>query len=188
MMRAYPDAPLYTALYEPDLTFPDFKEADIRTLPLDRMRAFRKDHRLALPLLAPAFSALTVDADVVLCSSSGWAHGVRARGLKLVYCHTPARWLYQEARYLRGRPRREGAVLKILQGTLRRWDQRAARSADRYFTQSTAVRDRIRQVYDLDAELLPAPYALEPSGQVESLPGLPTAFYLCVSRLLPYKN
>ena len=47
----------------------------------------------AFPFLAPAFSAMHVDADVVVCSSSGWAHGVRTAAPKVVYCHAVARWL-----------------------------------------------------------------------------------------------
>ena len=33
----------------------------------------------------------------IVCSTSGWAHGLRAteRTTKVVYCHNPARWLYQ---------------------------------------------------------------------------------------------
>ena len=64
-----------------------------------------RNHRAALPLLAPSFSRLRVSADVVICSSSGWAHGTQVEGRKIVYCHTPARWLYQPDRYLRGRGR-----------------------------------------------------------------------------------
>ena len=72
------------------------------TLPLDRVALLRDHHRLALPVLAPAFSRLTVDAEVTICSSSGWAHGAHVTGAKVVYCHNPARWLYQPDHYLAG--------------------------------------------------------------------------------------
>ena len=101
LTRAFPGAPLHTSLYEPAATFPAFAAVDVRPLPLNRLGPLRRNHRLALPLLAPAFSRLRVDADVVICSSSGWAHGARVTGRKIVYCHTPARWLYQPGRYLR---------------------------------------------------------------------------------------
>jgi len=68
---------------------------EVRTLPLNRSATLRRNHRLALSLLAPAFSRLRVAAEVVVCSSSGWAHGAQVEGRKIVYCHTPARWLYQ---------------------------------------------------------------------------------------------
>jgi glycosyltransferase involved in cell wall biosynthesis len=71
---------------------------------------------------------------------------------------------------------------------LRRWDRRAAASADLYLTSSTAVRERIREAYGIPAELVPPPYAIDPGGPREALPDVEPGFYLCVSRLLPYKN
>src|SRR4051794_5927491 len=76
LARAFPGAPIYTSVYEPDTTFPEFAHLDVRTTPLNRLQPLRRRHRLALPMLAPAFSNVHVDADVVVCSSSGWAHGV----------------------------------------------------------------------------------------------------------------
>src|SRR4051812_17705186 len=102
MNRAFPDAPIYTSLYDPDGTYPEFATIDVRTAPLNRVPALCRYHRGAFPVLAPTFSAMNIDADVVVCSSSGWAHGVRTAGYKIVYCHAPARWLYQTDRYLAG--------------------------------------------------------------------------------------
>jgi glycosyltransferase involved in cell wall biosynthesis len=188
MLKAFPGAPVYTSLYHPDGTFDDFRHADVRRGFLDRVAPLRRRHRLALPLLAPAFSRLRVDADIAVCSSSGWAHGAAVRGRKVVYCHTPARWLYQTDRYLGGRGGAARLAVGMLGVPLRRWDRRAARSADRYLANSTVVRDRIRAVYGIDAELLPPPPALGPDGPVRPVDGLEPGFFLCVSRLLPYKN
>ena len=71
-------------------------------MPIDHIHFLKANHRAAFPILAPAFARLTVSADVVLCSSSGWSHMVTARGLKAVYCHTPARWLYRRQEHLGG--------------------------------------------------------------------------------------
>lgn len=189
MLRAFPNAPLYTSLYDPGRTFPAFRDTDVRTLPLNRLPPLRRWHRLALPLLAPAFSRLDVSADVVLCSSSGWAHGIGvSRGRKIVYCYTPARWLYQTGRYLRGGSLAATATLTLLRPYLLRWDRRAARTADRYLTSSTAVAERISDIYGLDATVLPPPHTIDPRGPRSALEDVVPGFYLCVSRLLPYKN
>ena len=188
LTRAFPDAPLHTSLYEPAATFPEFAAVDIRPLSLNRLAPLRDRHRLALPLLAPAFSRLRLDEDVVVCSSSGWAHGAHAAGRKIVYCHTPARWLYQPERYLRGRGLALRGMASVLRPALERWDRRAAASADRYLANSSAVAERIRRIYGLDAEVLPPPPALEPGGPTNRVVGLEPGFVLCVSRLLPYKN
>jgi glycosyltransferase involved in cell wall biosynthesis len=188
MVRTFPGAPLYTSLFDPDGTYPDFRSADVRTLAIDAVPLLRRRHRLALPILAWSFARLSISADVVLCSSSGWAHGVQTTGRKIVYCYTPARWLYQTDRYLRGRHAIARASLSVLRSHLMAWDRRAAASADRYVTTSSAVRDRIRDVYGIEAEVLPPPPALDPRGPQRAVAGMQSGFLLCVSRLLPYKN
>ncbi len=188
MQKAFPNAPLYTSLYDPEGTLPAFRGTDVRTLAVNRVGALRRNHRLALPLLAPLFSRLRVRADVTICSSSGWSHGVRAEGRKLVYCYAPARWLYQPDRYLGDRRGGAKTVLSALTPLLRGWDRRAAHTADRYVTSSTMMRESIRTVYGIDAELLPPPHTIDPAGPRRQVDGVEPGFLLCVSRLLPYKN
>lgn len=184
----YPAAPIHTSLYDPDGTFPEFAGLDVRTMALDRLALFRRHHRLALPVLAPAFSRLQVDAGVVICSSSGWAHGAKVHGRKVVYCHTPARWLYQSDRYLDGQSTASAAALSLMAPPLRAWDRRAAASADRYLVNSTAVQRRVSELYGIDAEVVPPPVDVDPGGVQEPIAGLDPGFVLCVSRLLAYKN
>jgi glycosyltransferase involved in cell wall biosynthesis len=188
LTRAFPGAPLVTSLYEPDGTFPEFAAVDVETMPIDRIGLLRRHHRAALPLLAPSFSRLRIEADVVVCSSSGWAHGAHVEGRKIVYCHTPARWLYQPDRYLRGRGRVVRAAAGVLEAPLKRWDRSAARSADLYLANSTVVAERIKALYGIEAQVLSPPPALTPDGPVEEIEGLQPGYVLCVSRLLPYKN
>jgi glycosyltransferase involved in cell wall biosynthesis len=188
MMKAFPGAPVHTSLFHPEGTFPEFGSADVRMSQLDRIGVLRRNHRLAVPLLAPAFSTRRVDADVVLCSSSGWAHGVRTTGRKIVYCYSPARWLYQGDRYIgAGRALQQGA-LAVMRPPLLRWDRRQALSANRYVTLSSVVRDRIRAAYGIDAEVLPPPHTVDPDGPFRARVDVDAGFFLCIARLLPYKN
>jgi glycosyltransferase involved in cell wall biosynthesis len=185
---SYPDAAIHTSLYDPAGTFPGFAEHDVRTLPLDRVALLRDHHRLALPLLAPAFSRLHVDAEVTICSSSGWAHGAHASGAKVVYCHNPARWLYQTDQYLAGSSSLAAVGLALLTPPLRRWDSRAAATADRYLVNSRAVRARVADIYGIDADVVPPPVDIDVAGPRRPVPGVEPGFLLCVSRLLAYKN
>lgn len=191
MARTFPDAPIYTTLYDADSTFPEFRDLDVRASRLNRIPIVRRNHRVALPLL-PLFSQrIRIDADVVIASSSGWAHGFATNGRKIVYCHSPARWLYQPDRYLgdHGSALVSGA-LRLMSPGLRRWDRRAASTADSYLANSTVVQEGIQQTYGLASTIVPAPYAAGPTGTDESVgAGLPRAgYFLVVSRLLPYKN
>jgi len=195
MARAFPDAPIFTTLYDPENTYPEFAGHDIVTSPLNRIGPVRRDHRLGLPLLARAASRFRVEADVVLVSSSGWAHGFRHTGRTLVYCYSPARWLYQTDTYLGGRAHRSvrGLGLLFLRPALIRWDRRAARGNDRYLAISRVVRDRIVQTYGIEAAIVPAPHSMSaddeqtPVAQLEDWADS-QGYTLIVSRLLPYKN
>lgn len=198
LAKGFPDAPLHVTLYHQPTTFPEFSEFDVRPSALNRVAVLRRFHRLALPFLAAAASRIRVDADVTLVSSTGWAHGVRTSGRKVVYCHAPARWLYQTGRYvgshqgrgLRGRcyGLAVATAVATLGPLLRRWDQAAARSADRYLANSTVTKQAIREAYGIEAEVLPPPPALLPAGAERAVPGVEPGYFLCVARLLGYKN
>jgi glycosyltransferase involved in cell wall biosynthesis len=189
MSDAFPAAPIYTSLYEPEATFPEFAGRDIRTLWVNRLAPLRTHHRLAFPLLGPAFSSLNVDADILLCSSSGWAHAARTTGRKFVYCHSPAKWLYRSDEYLGAAPKSFArAALRALERPLRVWDAHAARSAETYVANSTAIAALILAVYGLNAEVVPPPVVLDASGPRSPAAGVEPGFFLSVARPLPYKN
>ncbi|QJW35968.1 glycosyltransferase [Cellulosimicrobium protaetiae] len=194
---AFPGSPMYTTLHDPAGTFPEFDGLDLRTSALDRAGLLRRHHRVALPFLAPAVDRQRVDADVLLASSTGWAHGYRGARRTVVYCHAPARWLYQRDRYLgpaegstahRARRRAAAAALGLLSPGLRRWDGAAARRADVYLANSTVTQRAIRDAYGIEAEVLAPPPAMLPDGEERAVPGVEPGFLLCVARLLPYKN
>ncbi|MET3708941.1 glycosyltransferase involved in cell wall biosynthesis [Arthrobacter sp. UYEF6] len=195
MHRAFPDATIYTTLYDPDRTFPEFANAKIVTSPLNRIAMLRKDHRLALPFLAFASSALKVPGDVVVMSSTGWAHGFTARGRRYVYCHSPARWLYLTDQYL-GKSAWSsptGWALAVLRPFLTLWDKRAAALGDVYVGNSTVVQKRLHDVYGKRVDIFHPPHSVSIDGPREPIDGLDDfighgGHFLVVSRLLPYKN
>ena len=193
--KAFPDAPLYTTLHNPPATYPEFADADLRLSPLNRVPAFRHDHRLALPFLGGAVQRLVVrDADVVLASTTAFMHGITTGDIPLVvYCHSPARFVYLLDEYL-GKPAHRSPVglgLLALRPYLRRWDQRAARHAVRYLCNSRVVAERIERVYGFEAVVIPPPHAVDALGEQQPPPVLADwhdGYQLVVSRLLPYKN
>jgi glycosyltransferase involved in cell wall biosynthesis len=189
LVRAFPDAQVHTLLYDPEGTFPEFRDVEVVTSPLNRVVPLRRHHRAALPLLAPAASRMTVDADVTVVSTSGWAHGFDVRGRSVVYCHNPARWLYQGEDYLGARSRSlAGLVLDAMAPRLRRWDKAAMLRHDAYLVNATVVRERVRAAYDIDARVVFPPTVVTPEGEEERVGPFEPGFHLVVSRLLPYKN
>lgn len=183
MARLWPDAPIYTSLYRPDSTFPEFAEREVFSSFLGRLPV-DSGFRNLFPLYPPAFRGFgTLAQDLVVSSSAGWSHGVRTgrHTTHVVYCHTPARWLYGEA-HLGPRSARQRLARPLL-GAMRGWDRAAARRADRYVANSENVRGRIRATYGIDADVVYPPVDIDrftPRPRGERL--------LVVSRLLPYKR
>ena len=193
--RMWPDAPIYTTFYDPEGTFPEFKDARIITSPLNRVGLLRKDPRRALPLLPLASSLMHVKEPIAVVSTSGWAHGFRYDGATLVYCHTPARWVYLLDDYLGegGRDSIKGRIARVLRPGLRRWDRAAVRRRSRYVANSTVVKERIEAVYGLDGvDLVFPPHSVSTDGPQEPIPGAERlaedGFLLSVARLMPYKH
>jgi len=129
MSDIWPDAPIYTSLYRPDSTFAEFRGRDIRTSFLDRLPVDRGFRNL-FPLYPAAFWSFgEIDADVVIASSSGWAHMARAVGgaIHVIYCHTPARWLYRDDYLASGRrtARRQAVIAPFGRGLRRVPDELA---------------------------------------------------------------
>lgn len=193
--RMWPDAPIYTTFYDPEGTFPEFKHAHIVTSPLNRVGVLRKDPRRALPLLPLASSLMHVKEPVAVVSTSGWAHGFRYDGATLVYCHTPARWVYLLDDYLGedGRNSIKGRIARVLRPGLQVWDRAAVRRRSRYVANSTVVKKRIEDVYGLDGVgLVFPPHSVSTGGPQEPIPGAERlaedGFLLSVARLMPYKH
>lgn len=114
----------------------------------------------------------------------------------MVYCHTPARWIYLLEEYLGKDWWREphGVLATILRPWLRAWDFRAMARREVYLGNSTVVTERIRRIYGRDdVGLVHPPHDVDTLGAIQPVPGIEDwaddqGYFLVVSRLLPYKN
>ncbi|MEM7321485.1 MAG: glycosyltransferase [Actinomycetota bacterium] len=188
LTSAFPDAPLYTSLYKPDGTFAEFADVDVRTGPLNRVPRFRNDHRLALPFLSPSFRATRIDADVVICSSAGFSHHVRTTGAKVVYCHTPARWLYDADRYVNGWSGLVGVGAAVMRPALAPLDRVAMAEASLIIANSPDIAAEVERIYDREPIVISPCSSLSLDGPVEPIANLEPGFILCPSRTLGYKR
>jgi len=195
LAKCFPEAEIHVALFDPKSTFPEFSNLKVRASWLNKIGIFRKHHRLALMLFPFVFRGMKVDAEVTLASSSAFAHAVNSTGKLVVYCHTPPRFVYLQDEYLG--TSRTGALissaLRTLVPVLARLDKQAAARADEYIANSTVVKDRIRRIYNREAEIIFPPQAFAQNLELSPLPRPEkqfekSGFYLLVSRLLPYKN
>lgn len=158
----WPGAPVYTAIYEPSRMPERYRTWDIRTSALNRLPFARRKHQALLPLLPQAFESFDLsDYDLVVSSSSGFAHGVLTgpSTLHVCYCHSPPRFLWRYHHYARtealGRATRllvEGSLPK-----LRMWDRVAAERADAWVATSRVIRDQIEGFYGKPSTVIPPP-------------------------------
>lgn len=189
LSQTFGDAPLVTSVYEPSSTFDFFETQAIDVLWLNAVQAFRRDPRRAFPFLAQAFSNYRVtDADLIVCSTSGWAHGIGGEAPRLVYCYTPARWLYQQQDFLLDQGLSKRLFLRATATHLRSWDLKAAHRASMYIATSSVIADRIYRAYNIEARVIPPPVTIRTDLPQQPIPGLQPGFLLTVGRPRGYKN
>lgn len=187
LARRWPEAQIRTLLYEPSATFSEFATHDVRTSWLQPL-AGHVSHRALLPLFPFALRSLRVDqADIVISSSSGWAHGVPVASdiPHLCYCHNPARWLYDTSTYLDAVNPRTRAVISIGLSPLRAWDRRAARRPSAYVANSKNVQTRIWETYRRESVVVHPPVDV---ARFQPSPIPDDGYVLVLSRLLRYKR
>jgi glycosyltransferase involved in cell wall biosynthesis len=185
----YPDAPIYTSMYDPSVMPPDYRSWDIRTSFMQRLPLVKKQHQAYLMAYPIAFESFDLGPyDVVISNSSAFCKGVVTgpNTLHISYCLTPMRWVWRYRDYVE-RERLGGfarAVLPPLIHYLRVWDAGASSRVDRYIAISTAVAARIRKYYRRDSVIIPPPVDTEQFA----LSRTSGDYYLTVARLAPYRR
>lgn len=187
MADRFPAAPLYTLLYDAQGTHGRFSGHPITTSYLQRLTIRQQGFRKLLPLFAGAVERLPVsECDVVLSSSSAFAHGVRARpdATHVCYCYTPLRyaWFEQERALAEvGAPLRP--LLRATLARCRSWDRRVSKRVTRYVAISELSRERIARYLGRDAEVVHPPVEVD-----RFTPGEPEDFFLVVCELVRHKQ
>jgi len=187
MARAYPEADLYALTWDREARF-DFGGRDVTTTFLDRWRAVRDHRELSLPLMPLAWRTIDVHGqyETVITSSHAFVRSFppAREATHFCYCHTPIRYAWVpeiDARAQRRIPGKSAAF-----AALRAWDRRTARNVDFFAANSTAVRDRIRESYGRDAEVIYPPVDTDFYDLPESVTTRTRA--LAISRFIPYKR
>lgn len=183
----YPHAPIFTLLYDELGTGGRFAGRSISTSPLQRLGIGQSNFRRLLPLYPWAIGQLELPAsDVVLSSSSAFAHGVRtpAGAVHVCYCYTPFRYAwYEQERALSETPRALRPALRWQLRRIRRWDLAASARVDAYIAISALSRERIRRYYGREA-----PIVYPPVETQRFSPGNPGEALLVVSELVRHKR
>jgi glycosyltransferase involved in cell wall biosynthesis len=184
---AWPDADVYTTVYDEEGTEGRFADRAPRTSFLQGLRPTHRTFRVLLPLYPHAIESLELRGyDNVVSSSSAWAHGVLVDpgAVHVCYCHNPFRYAWSEREAtLAARPAPLRLPLAILLSRWRRWDWIAAQRVDRYVANSRLTAARVRRYFGRDAEIVHPPVELE-----RFRPGRVGSQYLVVAELMAHKR
>jgi glycosyltransferase involved in cell wall biosynthesis len=187
----YPQARIFTLLYEEEKVGAEFSPLKIETSSLQNFPKFiRKHPKLLLPFIRSAVEAWDFsDYDIVITSSSAWMQGiiVPLKTRQICYCHSPARFLWDYSHeYLR--ENKIGGIKKWILGSLLRelrvWSQLSAKRVNRFIANSKTVAERIRKYYRSESEIIYPPVEVEKirmSNHHEN-------YFLVVSQLTQYKR
>jgi glycosyltransferase involved in cell wall biosynthesis len=183
----WPEAPIYTLLYDEAAVAAGFAGRDVRTSRLQRLGTGQRTFRYLLPFFPAAAERLPVGGyDTVISSSSAFAHGIRPGpgALHVCYCHNPFRYAWHEReRALEECPRAARPLLRRTLKRIRAWDLEAAGRVTRYVANSRITQERIAELYGVDSEIVHPPVAVErfAIGEQED-------FLLFVGQIVPHKR
>lgn len=195
MHEIWPEAPIYTSIYDPSINLrasKRFANCDIRTSFMQKLPFKESLRRQYFPLYPLAFESFDFsEYDIVLSSSTRFAHGVitKPRTLHICYSNAPTRFLWESENYLQ----REniGSIGQLLLSPFlsyfRIWDQTAVTRPDFWIANSKNVAEKLKKYYRKDAEIIfPGVDIGRFATKVQKLGD--QGYFLVVTRLLPWKR
>ena len=188
MCRIWPDADIFTHVYDPSAISDVIKQHRITTTFVQRLPAARKLYKKYLPLMPMALEALDLSAyDLVISSESGPAKGVLVRpdALHICYCHSPMRYIWDQYPLYSARA---GFVTRtcfsLLLPMLRLWDSASAARVDHFIASSSFVAGRIDKYYRREFEVIHPPVDIERFSGSNDIGD----YYLAFGQLIGYKR
>jgi glycosyltransferase involved in cell wall biosynthesis len=191
--KAFPDAPVYTSVFNLKYTYPEFANCDIRTSWLQYfVRNEKWLKRLFFPWAILAMRNIYLkDYDVVLMSTTTSAKFVRTdKKVKIIcFCHYPFRLAWFPESY--SQYKNAGFVKKILFNTviniLKNLDYKASKKIDWFITNTNLIKQKLETCYHPLNEVSVIPASI-PCKNFEVNVLSEKKYYLVVSRLEPYKK
>lgn len=183
----WPTAPIFTLLYDADAVASGFAGREVHTSRLQRLGAAQRTFRYLLPLFPAAAERLPVGGyDIVVSSSSAFAHGIRPGpgSLHVCYCHSPFRYAwFEQERAVAETPAPARPLMKRTLKRFRAWDLEASERVTHYVANSGITRERIAEIYGREADVLHPPVAVERFAL-----GTPRDYLLFVGQLVRHKR
>ena len=195
LTEMFPEAPIYTLLYEKKNVDKNFAGRHIETSVIQRLPGGVKHYKWYLffmPMAVEFFDLRTFD--LVISDASAFAKGVITSPdtLHICYCHTPTRYLWSDAHQYLNELKYNKWMKKIISltlGRLRLWDYAAAQRVDHFIANSATVQKRISKYYRRDSEIIYPPVETDKFKIADlSRQSRQERYFLLGCRLAPYKR
>lgn len=191
LMDMYPQAPVYTLLYDEKKVGDVFPKERVRPSGLQKWPRFLPGmHKFLFPFMPGAVENFDLsEFDVVVSSSGAYSHGVvtNLETIHICYYHSPMRYAWDYThQYLK--EQNLGLIGELIASRLlhkvRQWDYLAADRVDVVLANSRTVANRIKKYYRQESEVVNPPVDVERFEPHEKNEG----YFLIVSALTPYKK
>lgn len=189
----FPQAPIFTLFYDEANVGSVFPKERVRTSKLQKYYKILKAPQPLLPYMSKAIESFDFSGyDLVLSSSSGFAHGIitPVDTIHICYCHSPMRYAWDYTHEYR-KEKGSGIFGKLknmlISKTLhkiREWDFIASDRPDYYIANSKTVQNRIKKYYKLESDIIYPPVNTK---QFKISPNSDN-YFLIISTLTPYKK
>jgi glycosyltransferase involved in cell wall biosynthesis len=174
----WPDAPIYTLVYDEETTDGRFAGRDVHSSMLQGQRVRQRGYQRMQRLFAWAVRRLPVtEHDLVISSSTGFALGVRPRrdAAHVCYVHT----LFREAWVDDG----AGPFARLGYTALRRADRGSAAGVTDFVANSAFTQRRLEEAFGRESTVIHPPVEVE-----RFTPREPEDYFLVVGELVPHKR
>jgi glycosyltransferase involved in cell wall biosynthesis len=188
LCRRYPDADIYTSVYDPERTIA-LEDRVVNTTWLQAIPGAKQYFRMMAPLYFPAFRSLDLQSyDLILSSTTSFAKAVRKRpgARHICFCHNVTRFLWDTTTYLKeyGDYSWSKALIRQVFQAMKSWDLKYAQEPDMYIANSTTVAKRIEEIYSRPATVVNYPI----DDRRFTFSDQKDDFYLVSARFLGYKR
>ena len=190
---SYPQAPIYTSLFDASATGDLVDAARVRTSALQMLPGSSRYFRFLAPLYPAAFEHFDLSPyDLIVSTTTAWAKGVRFRpdAVHVCYIHTVSRFAFAYDDYVggfsalgTGKGLRSRLVRPVVD-RLVAWDRRAAARPTAFVANSRNVAERVRRYYGRDAFVVHCPVDIDRFSVGDGSGD----YVLVASRLLAYKR
>ncbi len=188
----FPDAPIYTLIYDKDAMGDMFADRTIITSRLQKFPFARKRHRIFPLFMTSAIEEFDFSQfDIVLSDSSSFAKGIitRPETVHISYVHTPMRYAWDDCQKYTsdfGFPKTIERIVPFIMNGVRMWDRISSDRVDHYVANSRFVARRIKKYYNKDATVVNPPVNVHHFYMTDQKPQ--EEYYLMVGRLIAYKR